>query len=49
MKDQNVWNVLEYDTNKLICTTWNTAHMYFIDRNDAKTMRKPFVLEEKIS
>lgn len=47
LKDKNIWNIREYDTNKLICTCWTTPHVYLIDRNDTLTLKKPVVLEEK--
>lgn len=37
MKGFNVWNIMEYDTNKLICSTWNDANIYLIDRNESVT------------
>lgn len=43
-----MWNVLEYDTNKLVATTWNTPHTYLIDRNNTKSLKKPIIIEEKI-
>ena len=49
LPDKNIWNVREYDNNKLICTCWVTPHTYFIDRNDTKSMKKPTVIEEKNS
>ena len=49
LKDKNVWNVREYDTNKLICTSWLTPHTYLIDRNEGVATGKQFsaVIEEK--
>ena len=47
LEDKNVWNVQEYDHNKLICTTWITPHTYLIDRNDAKSIKKPLMIQEK--
>ena len=46
LKDKNVWNIREYDTNKLVCTTWTSQHVYLVDRNDTSTLKKPVVIEE---
>ena len=34
LKDQNIWNVCEYDDNKIICTRWDKASYFLLDRND---------------
>ena len=34
MKGKNIWNICEYDDNKLICTQWNQPHLYLLDRTD---------------
>lgn len=44
--DKNVWNIKEYDTNKLICSSWVLPHLYLIDRNDSLTLKKPIVIVE---
>lgn len=50
LRDKNVWNVREYDTNKLVCTSWVTPHTYLIDRNDSLATKRPTaVIEEKNS
>ena len=33
LKGKNVWNISEYDDNKLVCTRWDQPHLYLIDRN----------------
>jgi len=43
----NVWNIREYDTNKLIATCWKTSNCYLIDRNDTKSLAKPIVIVDK--
>ncbi len=43
----NVWNIREYDTNKLIATCWKTSNCYLIDRNDTKSLQKPVVITDK--
>lgn len=47
--DKNIWNVKEFDTNKLICTSWITPHTYIIDRNDSKSLKNPKIMYEKNS
>lgn len=47
MKEMNVWNIREYDTNKLIATCWKTSHCYLIDRNDSKSLMKPVVIMDR--
>jgi len=42
-----VWNIREYDTNKLIATCWKTSNCYLIDRNDTKSLAKPIVIVDK--
>ena len=32
MKGKNIWNIAEYDDNKLILSAWNSPHLYLIDR-----------------
>jgi hypothetical protein len=49
LKDMNVWNVCEFDKNKLICVTWKTPHTYLIDRNDTNSIKKPLVIYDKNS
>jgi hypothetical protein len=49
LEDKNVWNVYEYDKNKLVCTTWVTPHAYLIDRNDPQSLRKPKMIGEQKS
>ena len=41
MKDKNIWNVAEYDDNKIVCTRWDNGHVYLIDRNDPQSLKKP--------
>ena len=33
LEDRNVWNVFEYDDNKIACTRWNRSSVYLIDRS----------------
>ncbi len=47
LKELNVWNIREYDTNKLIATCWKTSHCYLIDRNDTKSLVKPVIITNK--
>lgn len=42
-----MWNIREYDTNKLIATCWKTSNCYLIDRNDTKSLAKPIVIVDK--
>lgn len=44
LKSLNVWNIKECDQNKLICTTWNDANCYIVDRNNPYTMKNPIVI-----
>jgi len=34
LKDKNIWNISEYDDNKLICSRWDQPHLYLLDRTD---------------
>jgi len=34
LKDMNIWNVCEYDDNKVICTRWDKPGYILLDRND---------------
>lgn len=50
LRDKNIWNVFEYHTSKLVCTSWATPHTYLIDRNDSMASKRPTaVIEEKNS
>ena len=40
MKGKNIWNVSEYDDNKLICSQWSMPHLYMIDRQTDQKMKK---------
>ena len=44
-----MWNVREYDNNKLICSCWTTPHIYLVDRNDTESRKKPKIIEERDS
>jgi hypothetical protein len=44
LKSLNIWNVQEYDTNKLAVTCWTDANIYLIDRNNSKSLVKPDVI-----
>ena len=46
MKDRNIWNVCEYDDNKIACTRWDNGHVYLIDRNDPQSMKKPTEIQD---
>ena len=41
LKDRNIWNVVEYDDNKLACTRWDVGSVFLIDRNDPQSLKKP--------
>jgi len=41
LKEKNVWNVCEYDLNKLAMTIWQDSNVYLIDRNDPISLTKP--------
>jgi len=47
LKEMNVWNIREYDANKLIATCWKTSNCYLTDRNDTKSLQKPVVITDK--
>jgi len=47
LKEMNVWNIREYDTNKLITSCWKTSNCYLIDRNDSKSLQKPVIIIDK--
>lgn len=32
LKGKNIWNICEYADNKLVCSRWDQAHLYLIDR-----------------
>ena len=34
MQGKNIWNICEYDDNKLVCTRWDLPHLYLLDRTD---------------
>ena len=40
LKDKNIWNVNEYDTNKLVVTCWEDANVYLVDRTDPDAVIK---------
>ena len=46
LKDQNIWNVCEYDDNKIICTRWDKACYYLLDRNDPQSLKKPTEIKD---
>ena len=46
LKDQNIWNVCEYDDNKVICTRWDKAGYFLLDRNDPQSMKKPIEIKD---
>jgi hypothetical protein len=46
LKEKNVWNLCEYDTNKLAVTTWNDANVHLLDRNDSRTLAKPPIISD---
>ena len=35
-----MWNIAEYDDNKLICSRWDQAHLYLLDRTDPQSMKR---------
>lgn len=45
LKGKNVWNVCEYDDNKLICARWDHANVYQIERASADKAKKGKVIE----
>ena len=46
MKDRNIWNICEYDDNKLICSRWDTPHLYLLDRTEPGTLKKPVEIKD---
>ena len=40
MKGKNIWNLCEFDDNKLICTAWDRANLYILDRTDPQSLLK---------
>jgi len=34
LEGRNIWNICEYDDNKIICTRWDQPHLYLLDRTD---------------
>lgn len=46
MHDRNIWNICEYDDNKLICSRWDQPHLYLIDRMDPQNMKKPVEIKD---
>ena len=46
LKDRNIWNICEYDDNKLICTRWDTPHLYLLDRTEPGTLKKPVEIKD---
>ena len=43
---RNIWNIAEYDDNKLICTRWDQPHLYLLDRNDPQSLKKPVEIKD---
>jgi hypothetical protein len=39
LQGMNVWNVREYDVNKLICTSWKDSNCFLVDRNQSDVKR----------
>lgn len=47
LKGKNIWNICEYDDNKLICTRWDSAHLYLLDRTDPQQVRRPIEIKDE--
>ena len=41
LKGKNIWNICEYDDNKLICTRWDHPSMYLLDRTNPSSLKRP--------
>lgn len=40
LKGRNIWNIKEYDDNKLICTRWDQPHLYMLDRTNPLSLKR---------
>lgn len=40
LKGRNIWNIKEYDDNKLICSRWDQPHLYMLDRTNPQSLRR---------
>lgn len=40
LKGKNIWNIAEYDDNKLICTRWDSANLFLLDRTDPQSLKR---------
>ena len=46
LQGKNIWNICEYDDNKLVCTRWDQAHLYLLDRTDPQSLKKNVELKD---
>ena len=46
MKGKAIWNIAEFDDNKLICTRWDLPHVYILDRNDPQSMKRTVEIKD---
>jgi len=46
MQGKNIWNICEYDDNKLICTRWDQPHLYLLDRTDPQSLKKTVEIKD---
>ena len=46
LKGKNIWNICEYDDNKLVCTRWDMPHLYLFDRSDPQSLKKQVEIKD---
>lgn len=46
LKGRNIWNISEYDDNKLICTRWDQPHVYLLDRTNPQSLKKTVEIKD---
>ena len=46
LQDKKIWNICEYDDNKLICARWDSPNLYLLDRTDPQSLKRPFEIKD---
>ena len=46
MKGKSIWNISEFDDNKLVCTRWDQPHVYILDRNDPQSLKRTIEIKD---
>ena len=46
LKGKNIWNICEYDDNKIICSRWDSSSVYMLDRADPQSLKRPIEIRD---